>query len=109
MASGELLKVFVDLAPLAPDGSNGGAAVIVLRLLRALLARPDAHEYHLLVKPAAESAVSDLIGAGAILHRLGPGLDVEEPRRLAAGGPRAHPMRRWIVLTEKAGYSLRQG
>jgi len=82
VASGAPQKVFVDLAPLAPDGSNGGAAVLVLRLLRALLARPDAHEYHLLVKPAAESAVSDLIGAGAILHRLGPGLDVEEPRRL---------------------------
>ncbi len=82
MASGAPQKVFVDLAPLAPDGSNGGAAVLVLRLLRALLARPDAHEYHLLVKPFAESAVSGLIGAGAILHRLGPGLDVEEPRRL---------------------------
>ena len=82
MAPGAPQKVFVDLAPLAPDGSNGGAALLVLRLLRALLARPDAHEYHLLVKPAAASAVSGLIAAGAILHRLGPGLDVEEPRRL---------------------------
>ena len=81
VASGAPLKVFVDLAPLAPDGSNGGAAVLVLRLLRALLARPDAHEYHLLVKPAAEVVVAELIGAGAILHRLGPGLDIEEPRR----------------------------
>jgi glycosyltransferase involved in cell wall biosynthesis len=82
MSKGRRLRVFVDLAPLAPDGSNGGAAVLVLRLLRALIARPNAHEYHLLVKPAAGSAVSDLISAGAVLHRLGPGLDVEEPRRL---------------------------
>ncbi len=81
MTSGAPLKVFVDLAPLAPDGSNGGAGVLVLRLLRALIARPDAHEYHLLVKPAAEGVVSDLIRAGAVLHRLGPGLDVGEPRR----------------------------
>jgi len=82
VAFGTPLKVFVDLAPLAPDGSNGGAGVLVLRLLRALIARPGAHEYHLLVKPVSEGVVSDLIGAGAILHRVGPGLDIEEPRRL---------------------------
>lgn len=75
------LKVFVDLAPLAADGSNGGAAILVLRLLRALIARPDAHEYHLLAKPAAESSVSSLLGGDAVLHRIGPGLEVEEPRR----------------------------
>jgi glycosyltransferase involved in cell wall biosynthesis len=82
VAPGVPPKVFVDLAPLAPDGSSGGAGVVVLRLLRALIARPDAHEYHLLVKPAAESVVSELIGSGAVRHRIGPGLDIEEPRRL---------------------------
>ncbi len=81
MAAGAPRRVFVDLSPLPPDGSSGGAAILVLRLLRALIARPDAHEYHLLVKPAAESVVPDLIEAGAVLHRIGPGLDIEEPRR----------------------------
>lgn len=82
MVSGARRKIFVDLAPLSADGSNGGAALLVLRLLRGLLARPDAHAYHLLVKPAAGSAVADLAAAGAVLHRLGPALDVEEPRRV---------------------------
>jgi glycosyltransferase involved in cell wall biosynthesis len=82
VATGFRRTIFVDLAPLQADGGNGGAALLVIRLLRGLLARRDAHEYHLLVKRAAESAVSDLIASGAVLHPLGPGLDVEEPRRI---------------------------
>lgn len=70
-------RVFVDLAPLAPDGSNGGAA----RFVRALLARlAPRHELHLLVKPETAEAVAGLVAAGAVVHRLGTG--IREPRRL---------------------------
>ena len=82
MSKGRSPRVFVDLAPLSPDGGNGGARVFVLDLLEALLALPDAHELHLLVKPQAEAVVAPLLANGAFLERLGPGLDVEEPRRL---------------------------
>lgn len=90
MSKGRSLRVFVDLAPLSPDGGNGGARVFVLRLLKALLERPGAHEIHLLVKPRAEAAVAPLLARGAILRRLGKGLDVEEPRRLLRTRRRLH-------------------
>ncbi len=90
MSKGRSLRVFVDLAPLSPDGGNGGARVFVLRLLEALLERPDAHELNLLVKPAAEAVVGPLLAKGAVLRRLGPGLDVEEPRRLLRTRRRLH-------------------
>ena len=75
-------RVFVDLSTLAADGSNGGSRVFLLRLLHGLLEGVHAPELHLLVKPASEAVVAPLLGAGAVLHRLGPGLDVEEPRFL---------------------------
>ena len=90
MSKGRSLRVFVDLAPLSPDGGNGGARLFVLDLLRALLRRPAAHEIHLLVKPAAEAAVAPLVANGAVLHRLGPGLDVEEPRKILRTRRRLH-------------------
>jgi len=90
MSKGRSLRVFVDLAPLSPDGGNGGARVFVLRLLEALLERPDAHDIHLLVKPEAEAVVAPLLAKGAVLRRLGPGLDVEEPRRLLRTRRRLH-------------------
>jgi len=90
MSKGQRPRVFVDLAPLSPDGGNGGARVFVLRLLAALLERPGAHEIHLLVKPEAEAAVAPLLARGAILRRLGKGLDVEEPRRLLRTRRRLH-------------------
>ena len=90
MSKGRSLRVFVDLAPLSPDGGNGGARVFVLRLLEALLERPDAHEINLLVKPEAEAVVAPLLAKGALLRRLGPGLDVEEPRRLLRTRRRLH-------------------
>jgi glycosyltransferase involved in cell wall biosynthesis len=90
MSKGRSLRVFVDLAPLSPDGGNGGARVFVLHLLEALLERPDAHEIHLLVKPQAEAVVAPLLAKGALLHRLGPGLEVEEPRRLLRTRRRLH-------------------
>jgi glycosyltransferase involved in cell wall biosynthesis len=90
MSKGRSLRVFVDLAPLSPDGGNGGARLFTLDLLAALLARPDAHEYHLLVKPHVEDAVAPLLAKGAVLHRLGPGLDVEEPRKILRTRRRLH-------------------
>ncbi|MGZ6988497.1 MAG: hypothetical protein ACXVH0_06025 [Thermoanaerobaculia bacterium] len=90
MSKRRSLRVFVDLAPLSPDGVNGGARVFVLRLLEALLERPDAHGIHLLVKPEAEAVVAPLLAKGAILHRLGPGLDVEEPRKILRTRRRLH-------------------
>lgn len=90
MSKGRSLRVFVDLAPLSPDGGNGGARAFVLRLLAALLQREGAHEIHLLVKPEAEAAVAPLLAKGAVLRRLGPGLDVEEPRRLLRTRRRLH-------------------
>jgi len=90
MSKGRRLRVFVDLAPLSPDGGNGGARIFVLRLLEALLGRPGAHEIHLLVKPEAEAAVAPLVLHGAVLERLGKGLDVEEPRRLLRTRRRLH-------------------
>jgi glycosyltransferase involved in cell wall biosynthesis len=83
-------RVFVDLAPLSPDGGNGGARLFVLDLLAELLGRPDAHEIHLLVKPEAEAPVAPLVAQGAFLHRLGPGLDVEEPRKILRTLRRLH-------------------
>jgi glycosyltransferase involved in cell wall biosynthesis len=90
MSKGRRLRVFVDLAPLSPDGGNGGARLFVLDLLAGLLARPDPHEVHLLVKPHAEATVAPLVAAGAVLHRLGPGLDVEEPRKILRTRRRLH-------------------
>ncbi len=90
MSKGRSLRVFVDLAPLSPDGGNGGARLFVLDLLRALLALPGAHEIHLLVKPGAEAAVAPLVARRAVLHRLGPGLDVEEPRKILRTRRRLH-------------------
>ncbi len=90
MSKRRSLRVFVDLAPLSPDGGNGGARLFTLDLLSALLCRPDAHEYHLLVKPQAEAGVAPLIAKGAFLHRLGPGLDVEEPRKILRTRRRLH-------------------
>jgi glycosyltransferase involved in cell wall biosynthesis len=90
MSKGRSLRVFVDLAPLSPDGGNGGARLFVLDLLRALLELPHPHEIHLLVKPPAEAAVASLVAKGAILHRLGPGLDVEEPRKILRTRRRLH-------------------
>jgi glycosyltransferase involved in cell wall biosynthesis len=90
MSKGRRLRVFVDLAPLSPDGGNGGARLFTLDLLSALLGRPGAHEYHLLVKPEVETAVAPLIAKGAVLHRLGPGLDVEEPRKILRTRRRLH-------------------
>jgi glycosyltransferase involved in cell wall biosynthesis len=90
MSKGRGLRVFVDLAPLSPDGENGGARLFTLDLLSALLGRPDAHEIHLLVKPRAEASVAPLLAQGAVLHRLGPGLDVEEPRKILRTRRRLH-------------------
>jgi glycosyltransferase involved in cell wall biosynthesis len=90
MSKGRSPRVFVDLAPLSPDGGNGGARTFVFELLSALLERPDAHEIHLLVKPQATSVVAPLAAKGAVLERLGPGLDVEEPRRLLRTRRRLH-------------------
>src|ERR1700686_988927 len=73
-------RVFVDLSTLASDGSNGGSRVFVVRLLSRLLDGDDL-DLHLLVKPAVEAAVASIVAKGATLHRLGRGLDVEEPRR----------------------------
>src|ERR1019366_9436584 len=90
MSKERSLRVFVDLAPLSRDGGNGGARVFVLRLLKALLERPDAHGIHLLVKPEAEAVVAPLLAKGAVLRRLGPGLDVEEPRKILRTRRRLH-------------------
>jgi glycosyltransferase involved in cell wall biosynthesis len=90
MSKGRSLRVFVDLAPLSPDGGNGGARLFVLDLLRELLGRPGAHEIHLLAKPAAGATVAPLVARGAVLHRLGPGLDVEEPRKILRTRRRLH-------------------
>ncbi len=90
MSKGRSLRVFVDLAPLSPDGGNGGARLFVLDLLAALLGRSDAHEIHLLAKPACSATVAPLVAAGAVLHPLGPGLDVEEPRKILRTRRRLH-------------------
>ena len=90
MSKGRSLRVFVDLAPLSPDGGNGGARLFVLDLLRELLSRPEPHELHLLVKPEAERTVAPHAAKGAFVHRLGPGLDVEEPRKILRTRRRLH-------------------
>ena len=90
MSKGRSLRVFVDLAPLSPDGGNGGARFFVLDLLRELLDRPEPHEMHVLVKPQAEAVVASLAARGAFVHRLGPGLDVEEPRKILRTRRRLH-------------------
>lgn len=84
------MRVFVDLAPLSPDGGNGGSRLFVLDLLRELLDQPEPHEIHLLVKPVADAVVAPLVAKGAVVHRLGPGLDVEEPRRILRTRRRLH-------------------
>jgi glycosyltransferase involved in cell wall biosynthesis len=90
MSKGRDVRVFVDLAPLSPDGGNGGARLFVLDLLGELLGRPESPEIHLLVKPDAEESVSALAAKGAFVHRLGPGLDVEEPRKILRTRRRLH-------------------
>jgi glycosyltransferase involved in cell wall biosynthesis len=90
MSKGRRLRVFVDLAPLSPDGGNGGARLFTLDLLAELLGRAGAHEYHLLVKPEAEGVVAPLVATGAVPRRLGPGLDVEEPRKILRTRRRLH-------------------
>lgn len=72
-------KVFVDLSPLAADGSNGGALPFVLGLLQGLL-KGEGLELHLLVKPEAVSLVVPLRERGARLLFLGS--ELSEPRRL---------------------------
>ena len=42
------------------------------------------------MKPEAEPAVSSLAARGAFVHRLGPGLDVEEPRKILRTRRRLH-------------------
>ncbi len=80
MPAGERQRVFVDLAPLSADGSNGGAARFVLSLLRALVAREDAHRYCALVKPVAAAAVAPLRGPAFEVEVLGQA--ISEPRRI---------------------------
>lgn len=72
-------RVFVDLAPLSADGTNGGAAPFVLALLAGLLDRPGL-VLHLLVKPGALAAVGSLQARGAQVLLLGQ--DAFEPRFL---------------------------
>src|SRR5207244_3136475 len=72
-------RVFVDLAPLAPDGTNGGSRPFVLELLSRLQSR-DVCELHLLVKRPAAALLSGLLERGASLHLLGE--EIHEPRRL---------------------------
>jgi glycosyltransferase involved in cell wall biosynthesis len=72
-------RVFVDLAPLAPDGSNGGSRPFVLELLSRLLSR-DLYELHFLVKRPAAALLAGLAERGASLHVLGE--EIREPRRL---------------------------
>ena len=80
MPAGERQRVFVDLAPLSADGSNGGAARFVLGLLRALVAREDAHRYCALVKPEAAAAVAPLRGPAFEVLVLGQA--IAEPLRI---------------------------
>ncbi len=70
---------YVDLAALAADGSNGGAAPAALELLLRL-AEQGIH-LHLMVKPGAESAVAPLARLGATVHLLGTRGGIKEPRR----------------------------
>jgi len=97
MISAPRRKVFVDLAPLAADGSNGGSRPTVLALLDGLLERGEL-ELHLLVKPGAAGVLGDLARRGAALHLLGR--DIAEPRRLLR-------MRRRLVSAPD-GASLRR-
>ncbi len=86
MTRGTRRRIFVDLLTLPADGSSGGAALFVLKLLERLSGGPDPLDLHLLAKPHAEAVLAPLIRSGATLHRLGPGLDLDEPGplRLAA-------------------------
>jgi len=70
----------VDLAPLSADGSNGGAARFVLRLLRELSRRDHACSYRALVKPGAAAIVAPLRGPSFDVETLGE--SVSEPRRI---------------------------
>lgn len=80
IADAPATRVFVDLAPLAADGTNGGARPFVLHLLGEIAARAPDLELHLLVKASAAEVVAPLERMGARVHVLGR--DVEEPRRL---------------------------
>ncbi len=82
MSKGGDPAVFVDLSTLPSDGSSGGAARFVLKLLNGLLSGPSPLDLHLLVKPEAAEAVSHLVEKGAVLLRLGEDSGAEEPRRL---------------------------
>ncbi len=82
MSKGGHPAVFVDLSTLPPDGSSGGAARFVLKLLNGLLTGPSPLDLHLLVKPEAAEAVGHLVEKGAVLHALGKGPGTSEPRRL---------------------------
>ncbi|HKC23701.1 MAG TPA: glycosyltransferase family 1 protein [Thermoanaerobaculia bacterium] len=81
-------RVFVDLAPLAPDGTNGGSRPFVLELLSRLLSR-DLCELHLLVKRPAAALLAGVAERGATLHLLGE--EIREPRRLLRIRRRAFP------------------
>ncbi|MEO7921075.1 MAG: glycosyltransferase family 1 protein [Thermoanaerobaculia bacterium] len=98
----------MDLSPLSSDGSNGGSRPFVLGLLAALLAQPEPHELHLLVKPDAEGVVSLLQARGARVHLLGAPGGVSEPRRLARTRQRlVRPARAMLDPIIPAGRSLR--
>lgn len=71
--------VAVDLAQLAPEGRNGGAARFVLDLLAGLA---PALDLVLLVRPGRDEAVAPVVAAGARLVVLDVAGGVPEPRRL---------------------------
>jgi len=70
--------VFVDLSTLPPDGSSGGAALFVLKLLREL-SRDEGLRFAALVKPESARLVAPLSGPRFSVEILGT--DVSEPRR----------------------------
>ncbi len=70
--------VAVDLAQLAPEGRNGGAARFVLGLLEGLA---PALDLVLLVRPGSARVVAGPAAAGARVALLGSAGSVAEPRR----------------------------
>jgi glycosyltransferase involved in cell wall biosynthesis len=90
MSKGRSLRVFVDLAPLSPDGGNGGARLFVLDLLRALSSHPCARASTSSSSRRPRPPSRRSSRRGAALHRLGPGLDVEEPRKILRTRRRLH-------------------
>lgn len=82
-------ELYVDLAALAPDGTNGGAAPAALELLRRLSEK--GISLHLLVKPGAEPAVATLAARGAVVHLLGTRGEVKEPKRALRTHRRVSP------------------